>query len=176
MACWRQLFYRCLIWLKRSSINCNGEGPTAIKKGFTILELLVVLTALVVLAGITIPRIKGMQDESGKARARAELRTLRTALESYYDNAIPHAYPATSATVGASSLVTAAPAVIATPLRDPFGALSTTEYGYILSGNLNYYVAYSVGPDGVAATTAISNAGAVTTGGDDLCVTNGSGC
>lgn len=146
------------------------------RQGFTILELLVVLSALVVLVGLSVPRIKGVQDEANKARARSELKALRAAIESYYNNAVPHAYPATSATVAASNLVSASPQILATPPYDPFGATTTTEYGYILSGNGTYYVAYSVGPNGTASTTAISTAGAVTTGGDDLCVTNGSGC
>ena len=66
------------------------------KKGFTILELLVVISVLVILIGIAIPRFKGMQDAGRVAQAKGELQTVQTAIESYYMNASPNAYPSSS--------------------------------------------------------------------------------
>jgi general secretion pathway protein G len=148
------------------------------KKGFTILELLVVISVLVILIGIAIPRFKGMQDAGRIAQARAELQTMQTAVESYYMNQSPRAYPATSSTIGASKFASATPQIISsTPPYDPFGASTTTEYNYVLSGSGAYYVVWSVGPNGTGASVTVGNSGAVTgKDADDICATNGSGC
>jgi prepilin-type N-terminal cleavage/methylation domain-containing protein len=43
------------------------------EKAFTILELVIVLSVLVILIGIAIPRIKGMQQAGQTAQVKAEL-------------------------------------------------------------------------------------------------------
>lgn len=146
------------------------------KKGFTILELLVVISVLVILIGIAIPRFKGMQDAGRIAQAKAELRTFQTAVESYYMNASPNAYPASSTTLGGSTLVSSSPQIIGAALYDPFGSTSTTEYKYVF--NSPYYVIGSIGTGSNLSTLDVSSTtGAVTKATGNLCVTNGtSGC
>jgi len=117
-------------------------------KGFTILEILVVLSVIAILIGIAVPRLKGMQDQANISKAKAELKTLQAAIVSYYTNTSPNAYPPTSTTVATTSLITATPQIISTALYDPWGATSTTEYNYVLSANGQYYVIASVGPNG----------------------------
>ncbi len=146
------------------------------KKGFTILELLVVISVLVILIGIAIPRFKGMQDAAKVAQAKGELQTMQAAIESYYMNQTTKAYPASNATVGASVLSTQSPQIISsTPPYDPFGSTSTTEYIYTKSANGSHYVIYSVGAAG-SGSASIVNGGTVTVSSGGLCVTNGSGC
>jgi len=125
------------------------------KKAFTILELVIVLSVLVILIGIAIPRIKGMQQAGQIAQVKAELQTLQTAIESYYSNTSPHMYPGATGstgtgntTVGANFLVSATPQIISSPLYDPFNPTPSTEYGYYLSSNGAYYVVSSMGPNG----------------------------
>jgi len=65
------------------------------KKAFTILELVIVLSVLVILIGIAIPRMKGMQQAGQITQIKAELQTLQAAVESYYSNSSPSAYPGT---------------------------------------------------------------------------------
>ncbi|MEI7998947.1 MAG: prepilin-type N-terminal cleavage/methylation domain-containing protein [Candidatus Omnitrophota bacterium] len=148
------------------------------KKGFTLLELLVVISVLIILIGIIIPRFRGMQDAGRIAQVKAELQTMQTAVEAYYTNQTPKAYPPTSISVGVGFLATATPQIInGTPPYDPWGAAATTEYNYVLSTNAKYYVISSVGVDGVYTTTlGISSVGVVTKDADDICVTNGSNC
>ncbi len=62
------------------------EEKFALAKGFTILEILVVLAVLAILIGIAVPRIKGMQDQAGITRAKSELKAIQTAVESYKMN------------------------------------------------------------------------------------------
>jgi len=146
------------------------------RKGFTIIELLVVIAVISILIGISVPRIKGMQDQANVTKAEGETKTLQTAVESYYINQSPNAYPATSTTICASTFNSASPLIVSDVLYDPFGATTTTEYRYIKSSNGSYYVAFSVGIDGTADITGIGDTGVLAgTNDDDIYATNGTG-
>lgn len=142
------------------------------KKGFTIVELLIVIAVIAILVGIALPRFRGMQEEGKIAQAKGELRTLQTAVESYYihnDNT----YPDTGDT-WQTALTGAMPNIIGTALTDPFNG--ATEYGYANDEEdpVKYYVLYSVGIGTTAATAEISPAGVVTeTDTSCIYVTNG---
>ena len=145
------------------------------KKGFTILELLVVISVLVILIGIAIPRFKGMQDAARIAQVKGELQTIRTAVESYYINQSPSAYPISSNTLGSDILAGVAPKVIPDVIPyDPFGSTTSTEYRYMR--NNNYYVIGSVGTGTDLASLAITSAGVASKNAANLCASNGSGC
>lgn len=53
-------------------------------KGFTLIEILIVVAIIAILAAIALPNYLAAQTRSKVSRARAELQTLATALESYY--------------------------------------------------------------------------------------------
>lgn len=141
------------------------------RKGFTILELLIVIAVIAILVGIALPRFRGMQDEGNIAKAKGELRSLQTAVESYYihnNNTLP-------ATLAA--LASAVPNLVGTTTsmpKDPFVAGGATDYGY--SPGTVYFAIYSKGPNGDGSagvpdpTTGIS-----TVTGSCIYVTNGSG-
>lgn len=146
------------------------------ERGFTLIELMIVMAVIAILVGIALPRFKGMKDEANVAKSNGELRALKTALESYYIHQSPHAYPATTTTVCATNLLIAKPRLIEVELYDPFGATSTTEYNYSRSANGKYYVVFSAGPDEAYDITGISDAGVLAgTDDDDPYSTNGSG-
>lgn len=129
------------------------------KKGFTLIELLIVIAVISILIGIALPRFKGMQDEGNIAKAKGELRTLKTAVESYYihNNST---YP-----TALSSLTSASPNIVSAIPNDPF---SNTTYGYVRGGTNNkFYVIYSVG----AAAT-----GSATITNDTVVETSGTSC
>ena len=136
------------------------------RKGFTIIELLIVIAVIAILISIALPRFRGMQDEGKIAQAKGELRTLQAAVESYYIHNT-NTYPSAN-TTWESSLVNATPNLIAAALVDPFNG--ATQYGYATDGAspAKYYVIYSVGVGGNGAAT-ISTAGVVTE-------TNGTSC
>lgn len=143
--------------------------------GFTIIELLIVIAVISILIGIAIPRMKGMQDEANVTKAKAETRSLKAAVESYYINQNPNSYPASSTTICASTLNSASPTIVSEILYDPF-LTTATEYNYIRSDNGRYYVIFSVGVDGVADITGINDAGVLQgTDDDDIYSTNGTG-
>ncbi len=129
--------------------------------GFTLIELLIVIAVISILIGIALPRFKGMQDEGNIAKAKGELRTLQTGVESFYiHNNIT--YP-----VALSDVTTVTPRIISSIPTDPFG-LPGAAYQYVRGGtNSKFYVIYSVGPAGNGSAT-ISN--------DAVSETNGSSC
>ncbi len=144
------------------------------KKGFTLVELLIVIMVIAILIGIALPRFGGMRDEGNTTKAAAELRTLQAAVESRYMHTNPHAYPAAGGTwETALTLTTVVPQIIGAPLNDPFGANSTTQYRYALNGA--YYVIWSLGPNRTSTITGISATGTVTPAAtlDDIFVSNG---
>jgi len=152
------------------------------KKGFTLIEMLIVIAVIAILVGIALPRLRGMRQEGNYAKAKGELKTLQTALESFFiHNA---AYPVQSAAVDTvwqddtDSLTEATPNIIASVLNDPFTPGGATEYRYATSAsdNSDYYVVFSVGFDGIADITGINTLGELTgTDDDDIFVTNGEG-
>lgn len=134
------------------------------RKGFTLIEMLIVIVVISILVGVLLPNFRGTQDEANTQRAKSEMRTLATALESYYihnSNAFPSAL---------TSLTNATPRIITRVPSDPFNG--STAYQYATS--TGYYVVWSVGPDRTVGLTGISSAGALTgTQADDICISNG---
>jgi general secretion pathway protein G len=54
------------------------------KRGFTLIELMVVVVILGILAGLIIPKIMGRTDEARKLKARMQIEQLEQALKLYY--------------------------------------------------------------------------------------------
>ncbi len=130
------------------------------RRSFTLIELLIVIAVISILIGIALPRFRGMQQEGNVAKAKGELRTLQTAVESYYIHN-NNTYPA-----ALSNLTSATPLIVSSLPEDPFN--SGNNYGFDVSSNGNYFVIYSIGPGGNGSAT-ISDAGVITE-------TNGSSC
>ncbi len=74
------------------------------RRGFTLVELLVVIVVLAVLAAIVLPKFVGAGQRSRESALRADLKLLRNAISAF--NADTSVYPATLADLAA----TAAPA------------------------------------------------------------------
>ena len=135
--------------------------------GFTLIEIMIVIVVIAILIGVLLPSFRGTQDEAMTQRARSEMRTVATAIESYYihnSNTLPTAL---------SDLITATPRIISVVPNDPFRS-GSNDYTYYKDTNGVYYVIFSYGINRTVGITGISTAGALTgTQGDDVCVTNG---
>ena len=149
------------------------------KRGFTLIELMIVIAVMAILIGISLPYFKGMQDEGNVAKAAGELRTLGTAIESFYIHNNEYPVQATSPDsdwqTDANSLSTASPMILRTALTDPFKTSQEYSYATSASSGSQYYVIFSVGPDGTAVITGINTSGVVqpTDRDDDIYFSNG---
>src|SRR6185503_13972999 len=77
-----------------SGIHSSFRGGAA----FTILELLIVMTIIIILAGLTIATMGYAQNKSRRSRAEAEIAAISAALENYKaDNGV---YPSDGNTDG----------------------------------------------------------------------------
>jgi prepilin-type N-terminal cleavage/methylation domain-containing protein len=149
--------------------DLKGEMMTS-KKGFTLVELLIVMAVIAILVAIIIPSFRGMQNEAWIAKAQKEVATLQTAIESYNKN--KDHYPNNITT----DLSTAKSQIVSNPLADPWKTDTTTTpntYGYV-TGNISsfgdYYVVYSKCIDGVKSWVVTGNTVAST--GDDVIMSN----
>jgi len=132
------------------------------EKGFTLIEMLLVLTLIAAIVGIALPSFRSMQQEGNMTRAQGDLRTLQTATESYYihnDNTYPTAL---------SDLTSATPTVVRSLPSDPF---SGSDYEYAVDGDDVYYIR-SVGVDGTGDVTASASGVTVPADSDDVWVSN----
>ena len=138
---------------------------------FTLIEMMIVIVVIAILIGILLPQFRGTQDEASIQRARSELRTIATALESYYIHN-SNAFPASL-----SSLTSATPRIVNSIPNDPFRS-GSNAYSYYTTAP--YYVVFSYGLDRAAVITSITSgglpqcgAGNCSTSIDDICITNG---
>ena len=129
-------------WLqaKHSSINRA--------RGFTLIEIMVVVVILGILATLVVPKIMGRPDQARQEKARADISAIRTALDLYKtDN---YRYPTTAQ--GLQALVTK-------PEQEPIptnykGYLAKlpidpwdTPYQYLNPGLVNEVDVFSFGAD-----------------------------
>lgn len=141
------------------------------RQGFTLIEMMIVIVIIAILVGTLLPQFRGAQDEASEQRARSELRTLATAIESYYlhnNNTLP-------ATL--TTLITANPRIISRVPNDPFRS-GSNAYTFAVDGNGVYYVVYSYGRDRAIDISGINTSGQLTESGDcneDVYVSNGTG-
>ncbi|MFA5038503.1 MAG: type II secretion system protein [Candidatus Omnitrophota bacterium] len=73
------------------------------KKGFTLVEIMIVVAIIVLLAAIAIPNLLRARLSANEATAIAAMRTLSTAMESYRAAQSPPAYPSALTSLNASN-------------------------------------------------------------------------
>ena len=59
------------------------RNRTGSERGFTLIELMVVIVILGILAGLIIPRIMGRPEEARRMKARVQMESIETALKLY---------------------------------------------------------------------------------------------
>jgi len=107
-------------------------------KGFTLIELLIVVAIIAILAAIAVPNFLEAQIRSKVSRAKTDMRTLATALETYFvdNNTYIGSATATTADPGLTvngSLNKSAPAV-----TNAAGRLTFRNYRPQLAGSVAY--------------------------------------
>ena len=90
----------------RSRINFQDKN--LVQRGFTLVELLVVIVILGVLAAVVVFAVGGITNTSKSSACKIEVRTINTATQAFYANNGSSAYPAgPSVTLMLSQLVAA---------------------------------------------------------------------
>ncbi|MBI4666537.1 MAG: type II secretion system major pseudopilin GspG [Nitrospinae bacterium] len=121
------------------------------RRGFTLIEILVVVVILGILATVIVPRIMGRPEEARMAKAKVDIKSIETALHMYkIDNG---AYPTTE--MGLLALVQKPVSgqipnawreggYLPKVPKDPWGS----EYVYLSPGSHGEYEIVSFGSDG----------------------------
>jgi type II secretion system protein G len=71
------------------------------KKGFTLVELLVVIAIIAILSTLSVVALNSARAKSRDARRQSDIKQIRTALDMYYDSS--SSYPTTCAGLGSST-------------------------------------------------------------------------
>jgi general secretion pathway protein G len=126
-----------------------------IQKGFTLLEVMVVIVILGIIASMVVPNLMGNQEQAARQKAVVDIQQLESALDMYrLRNGF---YPTTEQTMQA--LVTA-PTTQPAPRSFPEGGFVrrlpkdpwNEDYILVSPGQLGRIDVYSKGPDRVAGT------------------------
>ncbi len=124
-------------------------------KGFTLIEIMVVIVILGILGSFVVPNIMGSQDRANIQKAVSDINALETSLKMYkLDN---YQYPSTEQ--GIEALVTATDieplprrfpedGYITRLPKDPWG----NEYQLLNPGEYGKIDVFTMGPDGEAGT------------------------
>lgn len=129
----------------------TSRPTAALSRGFTLIEVLVVVVILAILAAVVVPRVMEHPGEARVARAKADLQAIGTALNTYkLDNFV---YPATEQ--GLEALVSKPSGAPEAPNwrkggyldgvpKDPWGR----AYLYLQPGTHGEMDVYTLGLDG----------------------------
>jgi len=132
-----------------SRLRCGAASP--FERGFTLIEIMVVVTILAILAALVVPKLVGRSDDARRVAAKVQIKNIEGALQLYkLDSGI---YPSTSQ--GLDSLVEK-PNIGRIPNnwkeggylqkvpKDPWGK----QYAYLSPGRHGDFDLISYGPDG----------------------------
>jgi general secretion pathway protein G len=117
-----------------------STGARRLPRGFTLIEIMVVITILGILAALIVPRVVGRTDDARIAAAKQDIASLLQALKLYrLDNG---AYPTTEQ--GLKSLLVKPTIERSSTPKDPWG----NEYKYLNPGLKGEIDVFSFGRDG----------------------------
>ncbi len=140
------------------------------KKGFTLMELMIVVAVLAILAAILIPNFRGITADAKNSTAKADLRNLKMAVILYQNqfNVLPDD---SSSAKFEESLQNYSPRVVDRVPVDPWSP-SGAKYQYDVAPDGTTFGIWSVGQDGTSETTITDDTCTFAANADDIVATN----
>ncbi|HSX42690.1 MAG TPA: type II secretion system protein, partial [Candidatus Saccharimonadales bacterium] len=135
-------------------------------KGFTIVELLIVIVVIGILATLVIVTFTGIQQKARDSKRKTDISAIQAALESYYSS--NNTYPTVADLNDSSWRATNLKGFDANALGDPKGNSNTvvggqtpsgTQYAYVVTGDLGTLASPTTCSDAANSTTPCTNFG-----------------
>jgi len=143
------------------------------KKGFTLVELLIVMAVIAILIGIAVPSFRGMQMEANRTASQGNLQAIKLAFEAYYkNNGCYPTYTSPTGTEWQTEITGSNPPLLEVVPTDPVNGQS---YQLMKSPNGMYYIVYSTGEDQTHSCGVMNDGvyGTMPSSGEVLFITNG---
>ena len=126
----------------------NSLRKTTKASGFTLIELLIVVAIIAILAAIAIPNFLAAQTRSKVSRCKADMRSVATALESYYvdNNTYPYYNNPSAHFLFISITPSAGSPSPEQELTSPVSYITSIpldQFGFSIGGSFNYPFRYS---------------------------------
>ncbi len=140
------------------------------KHGFTLMELMIVVSVLGILAAILIPNFRGVTEEAKNAAAKADLRNLKMAIILYQSryNVLPDD---SSSAKFEESLQSYSPRIVDRVPVDPWSPTGA-KYQFEVAPDNSTYAVWSVGKNGSKNFTLGSDTLTFSANADDIVGTN----
>ena len=135
------------------------------KKGFTLIEILVVIAILGIIIGVFFPNLNEFRRRARDQRRKADIKAIVEALEMYKQNQAPETYPPDLLITPGEIWEDVRATYIKSFPRDPLFNAKSEEYyyRYVLIDTLEYYVGACLedetDPDGKAPPDPVFDSG-----------------
>lgn len=130
------------------------------QKGFSLIELMVVVAIIGILFVVLVPKLSSSQDSAKASGVKTDFRSIQVGLTQYVNDQTSKLFPASISTAPLTNYIDS---TITQADADPWGS----TYGYAKSSDSKYAVIWSNGPNKAAVVNNVTTAGVVQDSGNN---------